>query len=247
MTSSCHCERRQSPRRLLHFVRNDMLLHFASYLAGPSYLRAGSQCRLTLVALADVGHQVLREGALHIVIRLPAPVAPGGAVVQVGGPAIDDPLALEVRAEADLRLGEEFEHPIAELIRRQAEAGHVVHRAAERFRRARRPACKQRLDRVGHRHEGDAHILAHEAGVGLALGGVVQHLRAVVAGAAAGHGEGADQAGEAQAAEIEHHRAVSGQLAVVLAVVDAQQLAVQLVAAVHRARGNSIPTRAPRA
>ena len=47
---------------------------------------------------------------------------------------------------------------------------------------------------------------------------------------------GADQPGEAHAAEIQHHRALGGKLAVILAVINAQKLAVQLVAAVHGAR-----------
>ena len=125
------------------------------------------------------------------------------------------------------------------LARAGVEAGHVVGVRGQLLARGRlQPG--QRLDGVGHGHEGDARVLAHEAGVGLALGRVVQHLGRVVAGAAGGQREGADQAREADAAEVDV-RAVGrgGELAVVLRVVAAQVLAVQLVAAVHR--GGHVP------
>ncbi|MCK7520461.1 MAG: hypothetical protein MZV64_23620 [Ignavibacteriales bacterium] len=66
----------------------------------------------------------------------------------------------------------------------------------------------------------------------------VQHLGTVVARPAAGQGEGADQAREADRAKVQHDRRVRVQmfLTVILAVIHPQFFAVQLVAAVHRVR-----------
>ena len=90
----------------------------------------------------------------------------------------------------------------ADLLGRGIEGPDVVDAARERrLRRGGEP--QQRLDGVGHRHERDARVGPHEAGVGLALRRRVQHLRRVVGGAARGHRDRRDQAREAHAAEVD--------------------------------------------
>lgn len=103
----------------------------------------------------------------------------------------------------------------------EAEAGDVVDEAGEVLLGG-GGELEEGGDGIGHGHEGDAAIRPDKAGVGFVLGGGVEHFGAVVACATARDGEGADEAGEADGAKIEHDGAVGGELFVVLAIVTAE-------------------------
>ena len=88
---------------------------------------------------------------------------------------------------------------------------------------------------IGHRHERDLRVGPHEARVGLALRRRMEHLGAVVARAAHGHGVGRDDPREANRPEVHARRATVGiEQSVVPHVVAAHLLDGTLVQAVHR-------------
>ena len=131
-----------------------------------------------------------------------------------------------------------MQRPLAELTGAEAEGGDIVDPARKVLVRG-IGQHQNGFDRVRHGHEGNARFGIHETGIGFALRGSVQHLGAVIAGAAAGHGEGADQPGEANSAEIYHGGRIRIQVAltVEIAVVYAQFFTVKFIAAVHGVGG----------
>ena len=81
---------------------------------------------------------------------------------------------------------------------------------------------QQRLDRIRHRHERHPGIFADKAGIRYALGGMMDHLWAIIAGAAGGHRRRADETGETDTPKI--HTAFfwpGGKLAIMMRVVAA--------------------------
>ena len=64
----------------------------------------------------------------------------------------------------------------------------------------------------------------------------MQHFRSIIAGTSPGDGMRADQSRKADGAEIQHHGLVGSELPVIFRKVRPQQLAVEFVTAVHRAR-----------
>jgi hypothetical protein len=136
----------------------------------------------------------------------------------------------------DLGAGEVLLHDRLDLGGRGGEGADVVDGPGQLFAGG-RSELEKGVDGVGHRHEGDPGVGAHEAGVGLAGGGGVDHLGGEVRGPARRDGEGRDEAGEADRAEVDlPGERLGRELLVVAGVVAAELLAVELVAAVHRRR-----------
>ena len=122
---------------------------------------------------------------------------------------------------------------------RHAEAADVVLGLTEVLPRS-LLELQQGVDGVRHDNEGEVGVRNHETAVPLAGGSGMDHLRSVVGGAAAGQGGGADEPGEADAAEVDAAaRRIRRQLPVVVGVIAPQMLAVELVAAIHG--GGEVP------
>jgi hypothetical protein len=164
------------------------------------------------------------------------PIATRGVVVDFLRPRIDDGLALGVRHEADFSARKCLAHQLRELACARVHRRDVVNVAPQGARR-RGHQTEQRVDRVRHRHERDACVLADEALVRASLRRRVDHLGQVVAGAAARLREGADQPREADAPKVDALLLFAvGELPVVAREVAAELFAIQLVASVHRRR-----------
>src|SRR5690349_19990695 len=123
----------------------------------------------SLLSFDDVRPKVFCKGALEIVLRLPTPVAAGGAVVAVGGPGVVDRLAAVVGLVVDVCFSERLQHAGAKLIRLGVEAPDVVNALCQ-LTPLDRSQLEQRIDTVRHGHERDARIAADYAGVRLPAG-----------------------------------------------------------------------------
>ena len=147
-------------------------------------------------------------------------------------PRVHDGLPFEVRLEIDLGSRKRFQDELADLRCREAEARDVICELREGLR-GRRRELHERIRRVRHRHERDAHLWSDETVIRLAFGGGVDHVGCIVTRAAARHGNGADESREANAPEVDHDRLLGRELLVVPTQIATEKLTIELVASVH--------------
>ncbi|MCK7520460.1 MAG: hypothetical protein MZV64_23615 [Ignavibacteriales bacterium] len=83
---------------------------------------------------------------------------------------VDDSLAARVRLKGDLCIRESPHRAVTKILGCDRECGDVVNLMVQLLARHIHQH-KQGFDRIRHCHEGDLCILAHEAGIGLALRG----------------------------------------------------------------------------
>ena len=153
--------------------------------------------------------------------------------------------AKEIRASGKARRTQ-----IGQLAGAGAEGGDVVDRAGRAIAAGASSSASRAVTASGMAMNGMRVSSRTKQAYGRRLRGSVDHLRRVVARAAARLREGGDQPGEADRPEVDPARLARGQLPVVTREVAPEVLAVELVAAVHRGRrkpGGSRPPCRPRA
>lgn len=172
--------------------------------------------------LGELGEHVGGHSG-QVVLRLPAPVGGGFAVVDGAGPGVGDGLA-EVRCVANGEARPDAGDLGGDLRGREADPGEVVGGADLDLLGGGLHQLQRGANGVGHVHHGQRGIGTQEARVPILAESVVEDVHGVVGSAAAGWGHVADQAGVAQTAHVEPVAAV---------VIVAEQLAGELGDAIH--------------
>ncbi len=142
-----------------------------------------------------------------------------------------------VNIKANASAGKGFCRDFVDFLRGRVKAGDVVYELRKVFLVGFLKG-NERFYRVRHDHKRQTGIRTDKAAIGYAFCGSVQHLGAVIAGAAGWDRFRANEPRKTQAAEIYCRSGcgIRGKLAVVFAVIAPEVFAIQFVAAVHRGR-----------
>ena len=85
------------------------------------------------VPVPDCWNQVVPKSVRLVVIRLPIPVLPGGAIIDILGPGIHDFLPAQIRFKFNLRIMEGCPRDFRELLRVRVKTGDIIDILSQAF------------------------------------------------------------------------------------------------------------------